>query len=121
MRTRKRSKRNSKKSQLVQRRQINRNWFAATIIAQLRQRRLDLALTADQVNERCGFADAQIHKYESGQRSPSGFHLSVWTEAVGCTLTITPHEHVRRMVNIAQALAMRTVGIIAGPNQQSQG
>ena len=65
-----------------------RNDFLRGVVKQLRNRRIELRFTQEELNYRLGIADHLISKWENGIRSPTGFHLHCWADALGCELTI---------------------------------
>jgi transcriptional regulator with XRE-family HTH domain len=59
------------------------------LIGLLKARRYALRMSQLALDDRCGFTNGQIAKYESGQRIPQLFHLLCWIEALGLSLSLS--------------------------------
>lgn len=63
----------------------------AALMAELRQRRLDLGLTQREVVQHApGFTTSLLSGYETGQHKPSAEKLVVLADALGCDVALTP-------------------------------
>ena len=60
------------------------------MIGALTARRLALGISADELAERCGFAEKQVTKWENGHRAPTAFLLTVWANSLGYELAVVP-------------------------------
>lgn len=73
--------------------------------------------TQDKLNYRLGIADRLMNKWECGDKTPSGFNLYCWADALGeqlitmpkdtvyCEFTLSDGEKVKRWVSIAKEKA----------------
>ena len=66
----------------MKQKQISRTDFLSSIVQQLIKRRLQLALTQEDVDARMGNADRSVSKWECGDRTPSSFNLYCWAEVL---------------------------------------
>lgn len=84
------------------------NPVLVTMIATLVRRRRALGLSADELAERCGFAEKQVTKWEKGHRAPSAFLLTVWANSLGLDLAvIVSTEHKALLPLTADLFARR--------------
>jgi DNA-binding transcriptional regulator YiaG len=67
-----------------------RDDFFADVITQLREERYKQGLTQERMNSKLGIADRLINKWECGIKSPSGFSLYCWADALDCDILIVP-------------------------------
>jgi len=67
-----------------------RSIFEAEFIQQLIDRREKLGYSQRLLNESIGVAEGLVGKWESGARSPSGYLLFCWAEALKCEVKIHP-------------------------------
>lgn len=70
-----------------------RNDFLQDVVKQLVQRRIQLKLTQEELNSRLGVADRLVNKWECGLRTPSGFNLYWWADALDCHLIIAANDN----------------------------
>jgi hypothetical protein len=59
---------------------------------ELIKQREKLSLPQRFVDEYIGVADGLVAKWETGARSPSGFLLFCWAEALNCQIHLVPKE-----------------------------
>ena len=69
-----------------------RSNFEADFIKQLIMRRHQLNLSQRFVNESIGVAEGLLAKWETGLRSPSGYLLFCWAEALQCRIKVEPND-----------------------------
>lgn len=60
--------------------------FLSELVGQLVQRRKQLGLTQSDVDVIMGNSDRICSKWECGMRTPTGFNLYCWAEALECRL-----------------------------------
>jgi transcriptional regulator with XRE-family HTH domain len=65
------------------------------LIAQLRARREQLGLSQDDLDERAGFTEKQVAKWERGFRQPSAFMLAIWANALGLAVVTVEEATLR--------------------------
>jgi len=63
------------------------------LIAQLVARRKELGYTQDELNERMGFAERLLSKWESATTMPGAFSFYCWADALDAKLVLVPHGH----------------------------
>jgi DNA-binding transcriptional regulator YiaG len=64
----------------------------SSMVAQLVDRRKDLGISQESLADTIGCATSLIHKWEQYKRVPSGFMLTCWLDALGCTIKICPKD-----------------------------
>lgn len=64
--------------------------LAKSLCRSLRQRRLDRGQTQSDLDADLGVATGLIAKWEGGFRSPTGYNLYCWAQALGCDLVLVP-------------------------------
>lgn len=69
-----------------------RSDFETQFIQQLIERRHQLNLSQRYVNESIGVAEGLLAKWETGLRSPSGYLLFCWAEALQCRIKVEPND-----------------------------
>jgi transcriptional regulator with XRE-family HTH domain len=67
--------------------------FGQKLIKQMIERREQLGLTHNELEEKIGVADALVAKWEVGIRKPSGFLLFCWADALECDLVLQEKPH----------------------------
>lgn len=65
-----------------------RSDFLSELVGQLVQRRKQLGLTQSDVDVIMGNSDRLCSKWECGMRTPTGFNLYCWAEALECRLQL---------------------------------
>lgn len=60
-----------------------------TLVAFLRQRRLDLSVSQREVARHADLAPSLVSDYENGRHEPTLSKLVVWADALGCNVTFT--------------------------------
>lgn len=66
--------------------------FLKTIAKELAHIRRTFGLTQDKLNYRLGIADRLLNKWECGDKTPSGFNLYCWADALNERLITAPKE-----------------------------
>ncbi|WP_330444600.1 hypothetical protein Q4Q34_08670 [Flavivirga abyssicola] len=56
------------------------------------KQRHSLGITQDDLNHTLGVADRLVSHWECGVRTPTGFHLYCWADALKSRLAIVPQE-----------------------------
>lgn len=64
--------------------------FLAELTKQLVRQRRHLGWTQEKLNYRLGVADRLVNKWECGDKTPSGFNLFCWADAIGAELMVIP-------------------------------
>lgn len=64
----------------------------STMVVQLVERRKNLGISQESLAHDIGCATSLIHKWEQYKRVPSGFMLTCWLDALGCTIKICPKD-----------------------------
>jgi len=65
--------------------EIERDYYRALIQA-FSQRRIELRLTQEQLDQHLGLSDGQVAKWEAFMRVPGAFMLMCWSQALGLSL-----------------------------------
>ncbi|GAB1856118.1 hypothetical protein MHTCC0001_09530 [Flavobacteriaceae bacterium MHTCC 0001] len=82
-----------------------RDDFLSEVVSLLKDKRLELGISQQELNARLGMADFLLTKWENGIRTPLSYHLYCWADALDCKLTIvdkTTPEHffeVKKVIN----------------------
>lgn len=66
----------------------SREDFLQDVVKQLVDARHKAGMTQEMLNDALGIADRLVNKYECGIKSPSGFILYCWADALGCDVKI---------------------------------
>jgi ribosome-binding protein aMBF1 (putative translation factor) len=66
---------------------IRKDFFSDVVAKLVHERRL-LGMTQDTLNGRLGLADNYVNKWECGMKSPTGFNLYCWADALNCEIVI---------------------------------
>ncbi|GAA3643720.1 hypothetical protein GCM10022397_30790 [Flavivirga jejuensis] len=64
-----------------------RDDFLKEVVSQLRNKRIELGISQQDLNHKLGMADFLVTKWENGIRTPLAYHLYCWADALGCKLT----------------------------------
>ena len=67
-----------------------RSDFLHDLVKQLVKQRHHLRITQDDLNDMLGVADRLVSHWECGVRTPSGFNLYCWADALQSKLVIIP-------------------------------
>ena len=62
------------------------------IIAALRDARMSAGISQLELDDRAGFTDGHIAKFESGQRTPHSYSLFIWALSLGLSLSLLPRQ-----------------------------
>ena len=81
---------------------VKRQQFLDGIAQVLIQARKDANLTQDMLNARLGIADRLLNKWECGIKTPSGFNLYCWADALNYELTAVPRDKYVTHLQILQ-------------------
>ena len=65
-----------------------RNDFLKDVVTELVELRHERGLTQEQLNHKLGMSDRLVSKWECGMRTPTGFNLYCWADALGARLGI---------------------------------
>jgi len=66
--------------------------FLHEVVKVLAARRRELGMTQETLNRRLGMADRLLNKWECGLKSPTGFNLYCWAQALGYKLKVVPED-----------------------------
>lgn len=64
--------------------------FLSDLVRELINRRIQFAMTQEELNDHLGLSEGHLAKWETGRRTPTTFNLHCWADALGCRLTIAP-------------------------------
>ncbi|WP_406684308.1 hypothetical protein N1F78_00855 [Seonamhaeicola sp. MEBiC1930] len=77
--------------------------FLHDVVKQLINQRHLLGITQDELNHTLGVADRLVSHWECGVRTPTGFHLYCWADALKSKLVIIPEEiEIQVLINQLQ-------------------
>lgn len=79
----------------------SRKDFLLEVTSQLSRMRYAKGKTQEEVNDKIGVADRLVNKWECGIKTPSGYLLMCYAEALGCKLMAVPvdlHIEVRELI-----------------------
>jgi len=77
--------------------------FLHDVVKQLVSQRHRLGITQDELNNTLGVTDRLVSHWECGVRTPTGFHLYCWADALESKLAIIPQEfEVEKLINQLQ-------------------
>ncbi len=66
--------------------------FLHDVVKELVRQRHQLGITQDELNNMLGVADRLVSHWECGVRTPTGFHLYCWADALKTRLAIIPNK-----------------------------
>ena len=66
--------------------------FLHDVVKELVSQRHQLGITQDELNNMLGVADRLVSHWECGVRTPTGFHLYCWADALKSRLAIIPNK-----------------------------
>lgn len=66
--------------------------FPDYLIKQFSERRNELGLTQQRLDDRIGCASGLVAKWESGNRKPTLFNAHCWAEALGCHIKLEAYN-----------------------------
>lgn len=75
--------------------------FLKNIAKNLAKIRQEKAWTQDKLNYRLGVADRLVNKWECGDKTPSGFNLYCWADALGEILSSMPQKTVKAVFHLS--------------------
>ncbi len=65
-----------------------RDDFLKEVVSLLRNKRIEMKISQQELNHRLGMADFLVTKWENGIRTPLAYHLYCWADALDSKLTI---------------------------------
>lgn len=94
--TKKKKKETEEETQSV----LTREHFLWEVTSTLIQERHKTGETQEELNFRLGIADRLVNKWECGLRTPSGFNLYCWANALGQRMLIGPAKAVKAVFTL---------------------
>ena len=73
--------------------------FLHEVVKQLVKQRHRLGITQDELNHTLGVADRLVSHWECGVRTPTGFHLYCWADALESELFIIPKKELPPLID----------------------